>query len=821
MGIVLADQNNCTGCGACLNICPKNAIKMMPDEEGFIQPKIDETLCVECEMCEKACPVLHPQYKNDVVDSCYAMWAQDDMRSITSTAGFFLLLAQKTIQEKGVVYGAAWANDWHVHHIGVEKIEDLHLLCGSKYLQSDAEESYRSVEKELKAGRKVLFSGCPCQIAGLYGYLHNKEYENLTTIEIICHGVPSPKAFHKYLNDNFDVSEIDQINFRDKTAFGWSTTANIYFKDKQVYRKNERLDPFYKAFLPCMILRRSCEVCQFSRLPRQADISVGDFWGIADSDRSWDDRKGTEVVLLNNHKGKDLFEQLIPKMKRYEEFPLEAATKINKTILHPFRAHPGRKHFFSSMDIKPFNELVDASLEHQYDIGVVGLWYGINYGSVLTYYALYSLLRDMGYDPVMLPKPNNLWEERFNDPNSIAQRFIWKHCNVFVPFNVQEEYLRVNDLCKDFIVGSDVVWNYDVCGKQSDQFFFLDWVEAGHKKIAYAASFGNGLEGTSAYVEKAKYNLKRFNSIAVRESSGVQAARRDCQREDIQHVLDPVFVCNPAIYDAAIAEAGVKETVPTVFAYILRKSMAEKKMELIDYACSHFKAEARICGNPNEMESSRALYGDKLMPELSIEEWLYHMKHCEFYIGDSYHALCFSLLFHKPFIIIYGKADYSFSGARFLSLLKIVGLEDRLVETLDDFEACKKLVQKPIDWEQVDARLDAMREPSFKWLENALKEKVKEPTAEEYCRDAQLRKISEYGVQIFEQSRKIDSLCDELRNEILEVKKSREITELKDKVFGMESTVNRIDDKTEQLYNSSFGRGWRNICRIYHKIRGV
>lgn len=140
------------------------------------------------------------------------------------------------------------------------------------------------------------------------------------------------------------------------------------------------------------------------------------------------------------------------------------------------------------------------------------------------------------------------------------------------------------------------------------------------------------------------------------------------------------------------------------------------------------------------------------------------MKHCEFYVGDSYHALCFSLLFHKPFIIIYGKADYSFSGARFMSLLRIVGLEDRLVETLDDFEACKKIVQKPIDWEQVNARLDAMREPSFRWLECALKEKAKAPTAEEYYRDAQMRKFSEYGMVISEQSREIEDLRNKLAN---------------------------------------------------------
>lgn len=819
ISVLEKNGEHCTGCGACCNSCPQNAIRMVPDSEGFIQPVINEQQCVECGICQSVCPVLHPVYKNEPVDSCYAMWAQDEVRAVTSTAGFFLLSAQKTIQENGVVYGAAWTDDWRVHHIGVEKQEDLDLLCGSKYLQSDVEDSYRKVVKELKKGRKVLFSGCPCQIAGLYGYLQHKEYPNLTTIEIICHGVPSPKAFKKYLDENFQIGKIDKINFRDKSVFGWRSTATISFKDQETYRKNEREDPFYKGFLPCMILRKSCSVCSFSRLPRQADITVGDFWGIGARDKSWDDGKGTQVVLVNNKKGESLFEQLIPVMKRYEKFPLEVATEVNKTILHPFEAHPGRKHFFSSMDIKPFNALVDASLNHQYDIGVVGLWYGINYGSVLTYYALYSLLRDMGYDPVMLPKPNNLWEERFNSPDSIAQKFIWKHCNVFVPFRVQDEYPRTNDLCKDFVVGSDVVWNYDVCGQQAEQFFFLDWVEAGHKKIAYAASFGNGLDGAAQYVERAKENLKKFDSISVRELSGVKAAQRDCERDDIEHVLDPVFVCNPSIYEQAIAEADLHETKPVIFAYILRKSMAKQKMQLIDYTCEYFSAEARICGNPNEMESSRKLYGERLMPELSIEEWLYYMKNCQFYIGDSYHALCFSLLFHKPFLIIYGKADYSFSGERFYSLLELVGLEERLVESLDDIEKCKQIIASPIDWNAVDEKLQKMKEKSFAWLKAALEKDKPEPSAAEYERDAEKRMLSERGVTVYEQSCEIVQLQEELR--ILQQKLEDNSSETRNETEEMKKALACVSEEVDQLMHSKPWKAWRKLVGIYRKIRKI
>ena len=276
--IKLADFSHCTGCGACANVCPKSAIEMIPDEEGFIQPVIKEATCVKCGLCEKTCPVLHPIYKNEKVDICYAMWAEDELRAVTSTAGFFLLLAKHIIAQNGVVYGAAWTKDWYVHHIGVETEDDLKLLTGSKYLQSNVENTYQEAKENISKGRKVLYSGCPCQIAGLYAYLGNQNPDNLLTFEIICHGVPSPKAFHKYLNENFDITQINKIDFRDKTVFGWSTTSNIYFNNNSVYRKREKVDPYYRAFLPCLILRRSSEPVPAASHRKHPDISEAGCW---------------------------------------------------------------------------------------------------------------------------------------------------------------------------------------------------------------------------------------------------------------------------------------------------------------------------------------------------------------------------------------------------------------------------------------------------------------------------------------------------------------------------------------------------------------
>ena len=147
--VVLADLEHCTGCGACANICHKNAIIMRADSEGFLQPTINNELCIRCGQCEKVCPVLHPQYNNMSVNTCYAMWSDDEIRKITSTAGFFFLAAKHILQQGGKAYGAAWTSQWGVHHIGIEQIEDLKLLTGSKYLQSDVENSYRQVQTDL------------------------------------------------------------------------------------------------------------------------------------------------------------------------------------------------------------------------------------------------------------------------------------------------------------------------------------------------------------------------------------------------------------------------------------------------------------------------------------------------------------------------------------------------------------------------------------------------------------------------------------------------------------------------------------------------
>lgn len=693
------------------------------------------------------------------------MWANDEIRQKTSTAGFFYLSAQHVLQQGGKVYGAAWTKDWHVHHIGIEKMEDLPLLCGSKYLQSNIENTYQEVKNDLDQGRKVLYSGCPCQIAGLYAYLGKNKYDTLFTIEVICHGVPSPKAFQKYIHDNFETETIKRIDFRDKTKYKWSSSANIFFNDGHIYRESAKQDSFYRAFLPCMILRRSCSVCPFSRLPRQADITIGDFWGIKAVDSSWHDKKGTELVLVNNSKGSTLFEKLSPLFQRYEKFPLTAAARINKTILGPFSAHPGRKHFFSAMQLKPFDQLVEDSLEHKYDVGIVGLWYGINYGSILTYYALYELMRQLGYDAVMLPKPPQLWDASFNDLNSIAQKFTLSHCNVFNSMKYPEEIYRMNDRCDSFVVGSDVVWNYEIVGKDVDQFFFLNWVEKGHKKIAFASSFGNTLTAPEIYSEKSKYYLQSFDKISIREKTGIDVIKELTSRTDIVQVLDPVFLCEKDRFDKCTEKIINSDVSNFVFAYLLNRFNKDLKNKVLEEICKTKMYQLRICGNPHNLKAFKEAYGPNVLPELTVEEWIWHIKKCSVFVGDSYHGLCFSLIYHKPFLIIYDVNSSENSRQRFESLLDLCGLSDRMLERSEmTVENYMKILDSPIDWNMVDQNLEMWRKKSIQWLVTALQEKKPKVTAKDIIENEKNRRLCEQNIQIRELKERVSKM--EFQNSI-------------------------------------------------------
>lgn len=299
----------CTGCRACEQICPHSAMSMQPNAEGFLESFIDYIKCVDCGLCRLVCPQNIKPKLNDPI-KVYAVRDKNDSEiHISASGGAFAAAARTILTNGGIVVGAVYNDDMTVSHIVVDNMENLHKLQSSKYVQSNTESTFREVKKLLKSGKNVLYSGTPCQIAGLKGFLR-KDYENLYTMDLICHGVASPKLFAKYLEwlGGKMGGKIVYYDFRDKST-GWGLDYMTKTKTKTKTMPCS-LDPYYYHFLKGDTYRESCYRCQYSQKNRVGDITIGDYWGIEKEYPYFYSTKGVSCALINTPKGQHLWEQI-------------------------------------------------------------------------------------------------------------------------------------------------------------------------------------------------------------------------------------------------------------------------------------------------------------------------------------------------------------------------------------------------------------------------------------------------------------------------------------------------------------------------------
>ncbi len=309
------DKKLCCGCNACVQKCPQKCIEMKEDGEGFIYPHVNKNECANCNICNKVCPINNSIFQVSHREAYAAYSIDDELRNKSSSGGIFSLCAENVLNNQGVVFGAAFDEKFTVHHISIKSVNDLNLLQGSKYLQSRIENTYKEAEDILKKGIAVLYSGTACQIAGLKRYL-KKDYDNLFTIDVLCHGVPSPKVWKKYIEEQEKSykSNIKSIFFRSK-KFGWKTYAvELKFNNSTAYENIFSKDAFMKIFLKNICLRPSCYDCKFKTLNRPSDLTIGDCWGIDNYMPEMDDDKGTSVLLIHSDKGKELFDRIKSKI---------------------------------------------------------------------------------------------------------------------------------------------------------------------------------------------------------------------------------------------------------------------------------------------------------------------------------------------------------------------------------------------------------------------------------------------------------------------------------------------------------------------------
>lgn len=320
---MLPNSNNCTGCSACEQTCSVGAISIVLNENGFFRSSLDIDKCIGCKACEKVCPVLN--IPSVSVSSKYfaAINFNRSQRERSSSGGIFSLLAENILEEGGVVYGALYDDNKMVRHSAVERIEDIQLLQGAKYSQSILGNSFSKIKEELTKGRKVLFAGTPCQIAGLKAFL-KKEYDNLLLIDFICHGVPSPEAWKSYLNyrkqKDGQNTIAKEINLRSKET-GWSLynySVKFRYNTGYEYQSISGEDEYLKAFINNLIIGPACNSCLFKGMHRCSDITLGDFWGIWNLYPDMDDNKGTSAVCVHSKKGDCVWQQISGNCKTVE-----------------------------------------------------------------------------------------------------------------------------------------------------------------------------------------------------------------------------------------------------------------------------------------------------------------------------------------------------------------------------------------------------------------------------------------------------------------------------------------------------------------------
>lgn len=341
--IKIIDKKDCCGCHACASVCAKRSITMQEDNEGFLYPVVNVSTCTDCGLCEKVCPVINQDEPRRPLKVFAAKNRDEEIRRQSSSGGIFTPLAEEIIRDGGVVFGAKFDEDWNVVHAWTDTIEGIADFRGSKYVQSTIGDTYREAREFLKQGRKVLFSGTPCQIAGLRKFLR-KEYDNLLTVDVVCHGVPSPLVWRKYLEETrerlraesdaekntvssslMDLPVITGISFRDKTH-GWkkfgfrlryAAPRNVQktVSVSAIKEEKETLQPFkenifMQGFLANLYLRPSCYACAVRSGKSYSDILIADFWGVQNYYPEFDDDKGVGLILVYSEKGKNIYDRV-------------------------------------------------------------------------------------------------------------------------------------------------------------------------------------------------------------------------------------------------------------------------------------------------------------------------------------------------------------------------------------------------------------------------------------------------------------------------------------------------------------------------------
>jgi glycosyltransferase involved in cell wall biosynthesis/coenzyme F420-reducing hydrogenase beta subunit len=713
----------CYGCGACVYACPQNALEMKEDLEGFLYPGINIKKCNHCNVCDKVCPILKTNYKPVRFNAKHGIAVRSDTYAPGSASGgAFALMADKVLSMGGYAAGAVFNDDWKVEHIVTNKASEINKMRGSKYLQSDIRTSYRETKSLLDDGKFVLFSSTPCQIAGLYGFLQ-KDYENLLTVDLICHGVNSPTVWTKYLEELTEGrKEISSVIFRNKAM---NLTLPYNKKDKEYFTiqlANGRTiindfteTDFYKGFSKHLFLRPCCAHCEYSGRKRQGDITIGDIWT---KEAAQERKKGISQVLINSEKGKVFFNSLERQWSRKYDINLNktkhGSLYINGHISIP---HPSRNRFFDLIQFMPFKKALDYSLNKKFDIAIAGM-HAPNYGNLLTVYSMYRVITDMGYAVLMLDRPLTSIDKPSKTAFSLFSQLPYPEYALADLYPDKKAMKELNNRIGIFLLPSDQVLG-TIFVLKYDKYTLLDWVRDDKPKIAYASSFGmEYFDGDNNLRAEMGFYLNRFDAVSVREESGIEYAKINFGI-DAEQTLDPVFLCDSEIFKK-MSENNVSRLPQRSFlgGYLLQPN--NQRENIIRSLLSHLdiKSYYIITDASKSINQVRNLWNIDSIEGANVNEFLACIQNCECFITDSFHGVCFSIIFRKQFIALFDK-NINRAHGRIYDLLHKLNLERRIVETYDEITDYH-LLDTHIDYDEVYTILNSEINRSRSWLKNTL-----------------------------------------------------------------------------------------------------
>ena len=366
----------CCGCSTCEQICPKNAISMIENDEGFKEFFIDKDKCINCGLCAKKCPQLNKFMhieKQQIIPEYYAAYMKDQNKIIKSASGGIFQAIANNISKMGnfAIFGCKYDENFKATHGYIENISKIECFLSSKYVQSDTSKIYICVKEKLEQDKVVLFSGTPCQISGLYSFLYPKTYDKLYTIDIVCHGVPSPLLFKKYINyiENKNKGKIEEYNFRSKIKNTWDTLLYYRINSKK-HIDNYYFDAYYYNFIKGNNYRECCYECLYANKNRVSDITIGDYWGIEKVHPNMTNKLGVSLMIVNTKKGKQLFD-LTKNDIVYCNSSFENMSKYNHNLISPTVRTKKRDEIYKGLNEKSYKELLKTNLKYKIPIRIL------------------------------------------------------------------------------------------------------------------------------------------------------------------------------------------------------------------------------------------------------------------------------------------------------------------------------------------------------------------------------------------------------------------------------------------------------------------